>query len=242
MIDFHCHILPGVDDGSGSVSESLAMLRRSFLQGVDLMVSTCHFYADEEYPQTFLERRNRAFRELENAMLLSPNVYPRIVLGAEVLYFPGIDQAEEISALKIGASQCILIEPPMTAWSGDMLDEIAQLGENFHCTPVIAHVDRYMNHLEDETLMDRVRERKMVIQVNGSYFLNPKTVKAAIHHLKKGDIQLIGSDCHNLDSRPPNLGLVWKQAKIYGVETEFKKLHQNAAKLLLRRGGSLCEK
>ena len=237
MIDFHCHILPGVDDGSGSVSESLAMLRRSFLQGVDLMVSTCHFYADEEYPQTFLERRNRAFRELQNAMLLSPNVYPRIVLGAEVLYFPGIDQAEEISTLKIGASQCILIEPPMTAWSDDMLDEIAQLGENFHCTPVIAHVDRYMNRLEDETLMDRLRERNMVVQVNGSYFVNPKTVKAAVQHLKNGDIQLIGSDCHNLDSRAPNLGLAWKQAKAHGVEAEFKKLRQNAAKLLLHRGG-----
>lgn len=237
MIDFHCHILPGVDDGSGSVSESLAMLRQSFLQGVDLMVSTCHFYADEEYPQTFLERRNRAFRKLQNAMLLSPNVYPRIVLGAEVLYFPGIDQAEEISTLKIGASQCILIEPPMTAWSDDMLDEIAQLGENFHCTPVIAHVDRYMNHLEDDTLMYRLRERNMVVQVNGSYFVNPKTVKAAVQHLKNGDIQLIGSDCHNLDSRAPNLGLAWKQAKAHGVEAEFKKLRQNAAKLLLRRGG-----
>ena len=47
MIDFHCHILPGVDDGAADVKMSLAMLRQSFLQGVDLMVSTCHFYANE---------------------------------------------------------------------------------------------------------------------------------------------------------------------------------------------------
>lgn len=237
MIDFHCHILPNVDDGAGSVQESLAMLRQSFLQGVNLMVSTSHFYPDETYPAEFLRRRNSSFRRLREAMLMSPEVYPKIVLGAEVLYFPGISQAEEIASLRIGASLSILIEPPMVPWSDAMLDEIAQLKDNFHCVPVIAHVDRYINHLKDETLMDRVRERNMVVQVNASYFLNHKTVKAAVQHLKNGDIQLIGSDCHNLDSRAPNLGLAWKQAKVHGVEAEFKKLHQNAVKLLLRRGG-----
>ena len=237
MIDFHCHILPGVDDGAADVKMSLAMLRQSFLQGVDLMVSTCHFYANEEYPQTFRDRRHRAFRELNEAMLLSTKVYPRITLGAEVLYFPGISQAEGMERLKIGASRSILIEPPMMAWSDEMLDEIVRLGENVNCTPVIAHVDRYMTYLKDETLMDRVRSRGLTVQVNGSYFLNPKTRKAAVRHLKNGDIQLLGSDCHNLDTRAPNLGEVSRQMRAMGLETEFKKLHQNAADLLLRRGG-----
>ena len=237
VIDFHCHVLPGVDDGAVDVKMSLAMLRKSFLQGVDLMVSTCHFYANEEYPQAFLDRRNRAFQELNDAMLLSTEVYPKIILGAEVLYFPGISQAEGIDRLKIGASQTILIEPPMMAWSDEMLDEIVQLGENLDCTPVIAHVDRYMTHLKDEGLMERVRSRGLTVQVNGSYFLDPKTRKAAVRHLKNGDIQLIGSDCHNLDTRAPNLGEVWKQMRAMGLETEMKKLHQNAADLLLRRGG-----
>ena len=237
MIDFHCHILPGVDDGAADVKMSLAMLRQSFLQGVDLMVSTCHFYANHEYPHTFLDRRNGAFRELNQAMLLSTKVYPRITLGAEALYFPGISQAEGMERLKIGASRSILIEPPMMAWSDEMLDEIVRLGENVNCTPVIAHVDRYMTYLKDETLMDRVRRRGLTVQVNGSYFLNPKTRKAAVRHLKNGDIQLLGSDCHNLDTRAPNLGEVSRQMRAMGLETEFKKLHQNAADLLLRRGG-----
>ena len=57
MIAFHSHILPQMDDGADCVETSLAMLRESFLQGVDIMVSTSHFYADEDYPQRFLERR-----------------------------------------------------------------------------------------------------------------------------------------------------------------------------------------
>lgn len=237
MIDFHCHILPGVDDGAADVQMSLVMLRQSFLQGVDLMVSTCHFYADEEYPQVFLDRRNQAFQKLSEAVLFSAEIYPRIIQGAEVLYFPGISQAEGIDRLQIGSSHSILIEPPMIAWSEEMLDEIAQLGENLDCTPVVAHVDRYMSLLKDETLIERARSRNLAVQVNGSYFLIPKTRKAAIQHLKNGDIQLIGSDCHNLDTRAPNLGAVRRQLQALGLEKEFQKLHQNAATLL--QGGKL---
>lgn len=235
MIDFHSHILPNVDDGPNRLADSLTMLRRSFQQGVDLVVSTSHFYANEEYPQAFLDRRNRAFRALRNAMLMSAEVYPQIILGAEVLYFPGISDAEGIGSLMIGSSKSILIEPPMVTWTDPMLDEIAQLGKNLDCTPVIAHVDRFMRMLGDDTLMDRVRQRDMWVQVNADYFLNPKTVKAAIRNLKNGSIQLIGSDCHNLHSRTPNLGLAWEQAKAFGAETEFKMLHKNAVNLLRRR-------
>lgn len=236
MIDFHSHILPQVDDGPGSVEESLSMLRWSFQQGVDMMVSTSHFYADEEYPDDFLRRRNQAYEALQNAMLLSTEEYPKVLLGAEVLYFPGISEAEEMTKLLIGSSNCILIEPPMSPWSESMLDEIVQMGINFHCTPVIAHVDRYMRMLRDKTLIDRVRERDMVVQVNAEYFLNPKTVRSAIQNLKMGKLQLIGSDCHNLVSRSPNLWLARKQAKASGAELEFLKLRQNALDLLLGRG------
>lgn len=234
MIDFHAHILPNVDDGPERMSESLAMLRESFLQGVDLVVSTSHFYAHEEYPNEFLKRRNRAFRNLQDAMLMSPEVYPRVVPGAEVLYFPGISDADGIGSLRIGSSGSILIEPPMSPWSDSMLDEIARLGRNLGCVPIIAHVDRFMLMLHDDTLMDRVRQRGMLVQVNADYFLNPKSAAAAVQNLKRGNIQLIGSDCHNLDFRPPNLGLAWKQAKAFGVEREFKMLRENAVKLLNR--------
>lgn len=236
MIDFHSHILPQMDDGADSVETSLAMLRRSFLQGVDIMVSTSHFYADEEYPVDFLRRRKQALEILRDAMLMSPEVYPVIVPGAEVLYFPGISQAEEVRYLTIGNSQAILVEPPMAPWSDEMLDDIAQMRKNLGCVPVIAHIDRYMQILSDETLIDRVQERNLMVQVNGSYFLNPETVDSAIRNLKRGKIHFLGSDCHNLSSREPNLGSVWKIAKEFGVEREFKQMHRNALKLLRQKG------
>ena len=232
MIDFHSHILPKVDDGPDRLSESLTLLRQSYRQGVEAMVSTCHFYADTDFPEQFLQRRNEAFRRLREATLRDAEPYPLVILGAEVLYFPGISQAEGIERLTIGSGGAILVEPPMAPWSDSMLDEIVQLGQNLHCKPVIAHVDRFMEMLRDRRLIDRVLERDLLVQVNAAYFLNPKTVKYAVRDLKKGKIHLIGSDCHNMTSRQPNLGQVRAQIKAYRAESEFQILEQNAKTLL----------
>ena len=236
MIDYHCHILPQMDDGPDRLSECLTMLRRSKEQGVEVMVSTSHFYADEDYPAQFVERRNAAFRRLREAMLRDAEGYPLVVLGAEVLYFPGISQAQDIEKLVIGSGRTILVEPPMAPWSDTMLDEIVELGENLRCQPVVAHVDRYMRLLKDKRLMDRVLERNLLVQVNASWFVDPKTVRFAVRNLKKGNIHLIGSDCHNLLSRSPNLGQARQQAKAFGAEAEFDELRRNAVRLLFPRG------
>ena len=236
MIDFHCHILPQMDDGPDLLSESMDILRRSREQGVEVMVSTSHFYADEDYPESFLERRNDAFLRLREEMLWDAEIYPLIVLGAEVLYFPGISQAQDIEKLTIGSGRTILVEPPMAPWSDAMLDEIVELGENLHSRPVVAHVDRYMRMLKDKRLIDRVLERNLLVQVNASWFIDPKTVRFAVRNLKQGKIHLIGSDCHDLFRRSPNLGRARRQASDFGVEAEFDELSRNAAQLLFPRG------
>ena len=236
MIDFHSHILPQMDDGADCVQTSLSMLRASFQQGVDVIVSTSHFYADEDYPQRFLERRMKAFHTLQDAMLLQAEVFPEIILGAEVLYFPGISQAEELDGMMVGTSRCMLVEPPMADWTDSVLDEILQMGKNLKCRPVIAHVDRYMTYLEDDSLIDRVLERKMFVQVNAGYFLNPETTKNAMKHLKRGEIHLIGSDCHNMGKRAPNLGQARRLARAHGLLKEFEMLSRNAALLLNQKG------
>ena len=236
MIDYHCHILPQMDDGPERLSECLTMLRRSKEQGVEVMVSTSHFYADEDYPAQFVQRRNAAFLRLREEIVRNTESYPLIVLGAEVLYFPGISQAQDIEKLTTGSGRTILVEPPMAPWSDAMLDEIVELGGNLHCQPVVAHVDRYMRMLKDKRLIDRVLERNLLVQVNASWFIDPKTVRFAVRNLKQGKIHLIGSDCHNLLSRSPNLGQARQRAKAYGVEAEFDKLSRNAAQLLFPRG------
>ena len=57
VIDFHSHVLPGIDDGSRNIETSIEMLRLSRNAGVDRMIATPHFYADEDRIEHFLEKR-----------------------------------------------------------------------------------------------------------------------------------------------------------------------------------------
>ncbi len=231
MIDFHSHILPGMDDGPETVEESLGMLSESWKQGVDLICSTSHFYADEEDPEEFLKRRRDAYLTLRRAMGYSRH-YPEILLGAEVLYFPGISVAEEVKALALERVPFLLIEPTMMPWTDEMLDEIEQCGKTLECLPVIAHIDRYMRMLDDDTLMDRVLEREILIQANASFFLHRDTVDLAMESLKKDRIHFIGSDCHNLDDRKPNMKDAYKVIRKRGGEKAFRTMNERIYRYL----------
>ena len=68
MIDFHTHILPGMDDGSRDVHESLQALTLEDEQGVQEILLTPHFYAHIDKVSSFLERREHSFRKLTKAL------------------------------------------------------------------------------------------------------------------------------------------------------------------------------
>lgn len=213
MIDFHSHILPDVDDGSESVEESLEMLRRSYEQGVDTVFLTSHFYAYEDSMESFLSRRESAYMTLLKAMHECPYPLPKTLLGAEVYYFPGMSEAYELADLALENTNCLLVEPPMDVWTSEILNEIEKTGENLRLIPVIAHVDRYMNIFGDRSLIEQVYSRKMLAQVNASFFYNRETAAFALELFKSGKFQLIGSDTHNTTTRPPNMGRALRRIK-----------------------------
>ncbi len=68
MIDFHTHILPGIDDGSRDTEMSLAMLEAEMSQGVNTVVLTPHFYAHRRSIGHFLEKRQHALEKLQRAL------------------------------------------------------------------------------------------------------------------------------------------------------------------------------
>ena len=234
MIDFHSHFLPRIDDGSDSVETSLAMLRESRRQGVELIFATPHFYADEDDPEDFLRARNRACERLREAMDEDGGDFPEIRLGAEILFVPGMSVADELIGLGMDNTPFLLIEPPMMPWRNSMLDEIELTGENLHRIPVIAHVDRYMRMLRDNTLFERLADRRMLIQVNADFFLHDSSVMQALDYLRQRKIHFIGSDCHNLTSRPPTLGPAAEVIRSDGAEEYLESINKRIYSFLDR--------
>lgn len=208
MIDFHSHILPGMDDGASCPEESVEMMRLSAEQGVDVMFATSHFYPDEEEPSSFLKRRQTSLDCLMQycAEKKIEEMLPKVILGAEVYYFPGIGTCDEIESLTIGNTQYLLVEPPMAPFSRNMLDEIEAIGQNFNIIPVVAHLDRYCRMLRNESLFDLISARQILIQVNASFFIHRDMSRFALDLLRDNRLQFIGSDCHNTEERAPNIG------------------------------------
>lgn len=204
IIDFHSHILPGADHGSQSVEESLEMLRMTKEQGIGAVVATPHFYADEDYPEEFLARRNVAKDKILEAM--AGKDLPKLYYGAEVAYYRGMSRSEALKDLAIEGTKAILVEMPMTKWTDAMYQELEDIRMNLGLIPIIAHVDRYLTPLRDFGIPDRLAELPVLVQANASFFLKKNMAKKAKKLLAKDMIHLLGSDTHNLDDRAPNLG------------------------------------
>lgn len=204
MFDVHCHILPGIDDGSKNVEMSLELIRRSSEQGVQGLIFTPHFYADMNSPERFLERRKRAQEELE-ANLDKLQIVPKHLTGAEVHYFRGMSRIDSLESLCIGKSDYILIEMPFRDWQANFIDEVEEISKVLGLRVIIAHIERYFD--QDKRLVNRLLDNPdLLIQCNAEFFIEKKTASKAIRLLKSGRIDLLGSDCHNLEYRKPNLG------------------------------------
>lgn len=204
IVDFHSHILPSMDDGSRSVRETLDMLRMMKAQGIERVVATPHFYASHDFPDSFLERRDKArekvLQEMEGEDL------PEILVGAEVAYFRGMSQSKALQDLVIEGTRAILIEMPMGSWSSSMYEELERIHDSQGLIPVVAHVDRYLTPLRSFGIPGKLSELPVLVQANASFFLHRNTARKALRMLRAEQIHLLGSDCHNLHERSPNLG------------------------------------
>lgn len=202
MIDWHSHILPGMDDGSRNVAESVSMIEQQAAQGVNIVLATPHFYANDESVAAFLERRNTAFAQLKTEL---PENAPQIMLGSEVRYYQGISRMEGLDALRIEGSRLLLLEMPMSRWTEYMVRELTELSGEGSIQVVLAHVERYLK-LQKQAVWDRIYECGILMQANASFFTALASRRKAISLLREGRIHFVGSDCHNMTSRPPQIG------------------------------------
>ena len=175
FIDFHSHILPGIDDGSKNTDMSLAMLREMTAQGVDVCVATPHFYGWRRSVESFLERRTAASehlsRRLEDGM-------PQILLGAEVAFFLELPELDDLDAL------CII--------RGYQV--------------ILAHLERFLPLQKNRDILERILMLPVLVQLNAKCLMQLIKRKPYLELLRRGEAHLLGSDCHNLESRPPELG------------------------------------
>ena len=201
IIDFHSHVLPQIDDGSKSIEMSKLMLEEAVQQNVDIMVATPHFYAERSSIESFLEKRKAAGEFLREQL---QGCVPRLILGSETAFFSGIGSADGIERLCIENTRFLLLEMPFREWGSYDFREIDEL----ICRgiiPIIAHVERYYRFQKSKHAVEELMEFPIYFQVNAESLLDWRMKGKVLKLFKDKKVQLLGSDCHNLENRAPNL-------------------------------------
>lgn len=194
LFDCHSHILPGIDDGSRNVEESMSMLRKFEEQGVQVIWATPHFYPDAKLEE-FLDKRDKAYKELIEEVSVQGEDLPKILKGAEVLLSIDTPQLPDLEKLCIEGTRYILIELPYVNWSEWVYEALYTILAHRGLIPILAHIERYERVVSDISKINRLLEMDVVVQMN-AYSLTGSKKALALRLIKNNMIHVLGSDAH----------------------------------------------
>ena len=190
---------------------TIRMLEAERDQGVTCVCATPHFYAHRRSVDFFLERRDSAMEAVKQEIECREDL-PKIIAGAEVLYFRGIERAELLPRLCLEGTNILLLEMPFDQWTSEMANAIETLITKRELSVVMAHVERYLRFQKDKNAWSKVINMPLTLQLNaesfieeGSWLKPNKEHKLCMQLLTEYDNYIIASDCHNLTDRKPNL-------------------------------------
>lgn len=202
FVDCHTHILPGIDDGSKSPEESTEMLKNLLSQGVSTVWLTPHFYPYKEEIQSFLDKREDAYSVLKP---IADKLNMEVLLASETFLTDYLFNIPDISKLCVNGQKYLLTELPFSSsFSQRTFDRIRRLVSNYGVVPILAHIERYPKLLKHVAYLDELIDMGCLMQMNlsaldGGLFQRRKLLT----YIERNLVHIVGTDCHNLESRPP---------------------------------------
>lgn len=213
LTEYHCHILPGIDDGADSVETSLQMAEMMRSQGVDRIIATPHFYAhNEKSISEFIKKRQSAFESIKDSMAIQD-----VHLGAEVAIEHGISELPDIEKLAVEGTRIILLELPYRAYEKWMSEEIYNIAAEYKLKVMLAHVHRYLPYYSRDEI-ETILSSGSILQINNEAFANWKERRLARKVMADHTHFAFGSDAHNLSGRKPNWDLLKKRVKSESID------------------------
>lgn len=215
--DIHTHVLPGIDDGASDVETSLAMLRVWSGQGVKKIVATPHFDFRDISLEKFLERRQRAFERLSEAVRASGEELCEIALGAEIMFSSNLFNFVDVSELSLSETPFVLVELA-SELSFDKLSSLLATFSKSDVTLILAHTERYKCFGYGYKLK-KLKEAGVRFQVNFSSFLPDSPFRKTADSMMRSDmVDFFATDAHNTQTRTPDF-----LATLRGIGREYGK-------------------
>jgi protein-tyrosine phosphatase len=221
VIDLHCHVLPALDDGPGTLEESIAMCRAAHREGTRTLVATPH--VSSEYPAvTAAAMQNEVLAV--NRALSSAGIDLIVRTGAEVaLSRVGELSDPELGLLALGGGPYVLLELPWTSAASGAISALRAFAHRGYRI-VLAHPERSPMLRRDDDLVPELVESGVLCCLDASS-LTPRADRQArsmAWDLLAGRlVHVIASDCHDAVRRPPALGSVLDQAGLSAAQIEY---------------------
>lgn len=220
MIDLHCHILPGLDDGPGTMSEAVKMAKVAVNDGIGTVVATPHIDTGSRDlcdGFAFGEKMQKVLAELRHQCTVL-DIPLRLMAGGEVNTGMGMDY---IRPFAINSGNYVLVEFPHSFLPGNAAETI------FNCmttgfTPIIAHPERNASVLERPDRLGNLIRAGALLQITGGSLLGHfggQSKACAQYLLKMGLVSFVASDAHSSSNRRPVLSAaVGAAARFIGAE------------------------
>ena len=243
MIDLHCHILPGIDDGPASMDESLAMCRLAAQDGIHTIVATPHTLNGQyENPTSEVIEHVSAL----NKALIEYDIRVRILPGSEVHLSRdlwGSVESGEAGTIN-NDKKYLLLELPIHAVPPRLKDEIFGLKVR-GITPIIAHPERNMVIQRDSSILYDCIQSGALSQITAASRtggFGGLVMHCSETLLEHRLVHIIASDAHSYDSRPPILSQgVEAASQILGNWDEAERMVVGAPETILSGQGFVTD-
>lgn len=230
MIDIHCHILPGIDDGAQSVEDALAMAKEAVTQGITTIIATPHYnskYSNDK--AAILAKAAELNRSLSNAQI------PLTILPGQEIRISG-EMIEEFDAgklLPLAETSYLFVELPsghVPRYTERVLFDLQMKG----LIPIIVHPERNSEIMENPDLLYSFVKNGALTQITASSLTGHfgKKIKKFSEQLIQADLaHFIASDAHNITTRSfKNAEAFAVVEKKFGIDAVMY-LQENAALL-----------
>ncbi|UCF67507.1 MAG: hypothetical protein JSV80_17350 [Acidobacteriota bacterium] len=221
MIDTHCHLLPGIDDGPQDVEAAVAMARVACQDGIKTIVVTPHMREGD-----YLNERPKILDALAymRVQLQLAGVALELEAGSEVHLGPRMVERIEQGRLLTYADQrrYLLLECPYRSPPVGLEKAVFEL-KVAGITPVLAHPERIRFFLEEPARYEEALRLGALGQLTSSSLLGtfgPTIQRVSEDWVRRGMVHLLASDAHDADYRPPRLAKARERwAELAGEES-----------------------
>lgn len=201
MIDIHCHILPGIDDGAKHIGDSIDMARAAVSEGIDTIIATPHHKNSkyDNYKSDIIKRVDELNLQLEKE-----KVQLKVLPGQETrIYGEMLEDLEKDEILPLNGTQYVFVELPsghVPRYTEKLLFDLQLKG----LIPIIVHPERNQEIIERPEVLYNLVKKGALTQVTASSisgYFGKKIRNFSFQLIEANLAHFIASDAHNIDTR-----------------------------------------